>query len=185
MISERAPATSLFRRRASAPASDASFSAPRSAANAAKAAAGGSALRSQPASAAPVRGSVPAISGFSIARMSSAPIGTSRVASRKISSGSVSAMAMHAPPRSTRCSERRSSVEPRMAGAHGRHAATRLQQATYCAAQDAKRFSSASPWSAQNLMLNCSASFAFAGAVGSVASTLASSLASALLLVGP
>ena len=54
-----------------------------------------------------------------------------------------------------------------------------------CAAQDAKRFSSSSPWSAQNFMLNCSASFALAGEVGRLASTLASSLASALLLVGP
>ena len=32
-------------------------------------------------------------------------------------------------------------------------------------AQEAKRFSSSSPWSAQNLRLNCNASFAFAGAV--------------------
>src|SRR6185369_17899167 len=56
---------------------------------------------------------------------------------------------------------------------------------SYCVAQDAKRFSSSSPWSAQNFTLNCSAVFALAGAVGRLASVSPSSLASALLLVGP
>src|SRR5262249_22785949 len=60
-----------------------------------------------------------------------------------------------------------------------------LKRRAHCVAHDAKRFSSSSPWSAQNLMLNCSASFALAGAVGRLASVSESSLDSASLFVGP
>lgn len=58
-------------------------------------------------------------------------------------------------------------------------------QEAYWVAQAAKRFSSASPWSAQKPTLNCSASLALVAEVGRSSRTFLSSDASALLLAGP
>lgn len=55
----------------------------------------------------------------------------------------------------------------------------------YCVAQAAKRFSSASPWSAQKPTLNCRASLALVAEVGRSSSTFLSSDARALVLAGP
>ena len=82
ITSERAPATSELRRRASAPASELSGSAPRSVASAAKASGAGASCRFQRSSATTVRGKAFTTSGFSIARLSSTAIGTRKVSSK-------------------------------------------------------------------------------------------------------
>ncbi len=137
-----------------------------------------------------MRGSALATSGFSTARCSSATMGTSSVNNRNTSSGAVSAKARHLRRASARASARRSETGGASAGTRGTVVAACMasfvrSRAGYWVAQDAKRFSSASPWSAQKPTLNCSASFALLAEVGRSASTLGLSEASALVLVGP